>query len=96
MAAITEPLKKRARKGFRYQLEFNFASEDAKQSFLCRMEKARRFLASRGSPPLDNREVICRLLDQLDLESQTTSQAECASTDEMHTHVSPMLEHSGL
>ena len=37
MATDSEPRKKRARHGFRYQMELYFASEDAKQAFLSRM-----------------------------------------------------------
>lgn len=59
MAAISEPQKKCARNGFRYKLEFSFASQDAKKSFLSRMEKARRFLASQGPPLLDNITYSC-------------------------------------
>ena len=91
MVVVSEPRKKRARKGFRYQLEFNFASEDAKEGFLSKMEKARRFLASRGPQPLDN-----RLLDIVEETTPPTSQAERANTEDTHTHVLPILEQSGL
>ena len=56
-AALNEPRKKRARPGFRYSMELNFASEDAKRSFLLRVENAKQRLAPRGSPPQDNREL---------------------------------------
>ena len=52
MATDSEPRKKRARHGFRYQMELYSASEDAKQAFLSRMGDAKRLLASRGSLPL--------------------------------------------
>ena len=56
MATLNEPRKKRARLGYRYSMELNFASEDAKVSFMTRMESAKARLAPRGSPPLDNRD----------------------------------------
>ena len=65
MPTDSEPLKKRARHGFRYQMELNFASEDAKQAFLSRMGDAKRLLAPRGSPPPDNGEFISLLLEKV-------------------------------
>ena len=56
-------------------MELNFANDDAKFGFLPRMERAKRQLASRGLPPLDNREVISRLLDRLD-EMEPPTQSE--------------------
>ena len=82
-------------------MELNFANDDAKLGFLSRMERAKRQLASRGSPPLDNREVISRLLDRLDDIPPTGTQAESltgASSGDTQTragHAVPMLEHSG-
>ena len=75
MAACSGPPKKCSRKGIRYQMELNFANDDAKLGFLSRMESTKRQLASRESLPLDNREVISCLLDLLDVAPPTT-QAE--------------------
>ena len=81
-------------------MELNFANDDAKLGFLSRMERAKRQLASRGLPPLDNREVISRLLDRLD-DIPTRTQAEGltgASSGDTQTragHAVSMLEHSG-
>ena len=44
-------------------MELKFASEDAKVSFLSRIESAKARLALRGSQPLDNRELLSSLLD---------------------------------
>ena len=44
-ATLNEPRKKRMRVGFRYSMELNFASEDAKQSFLSRMDNAKQRFA---------------------------------------------------
>ena len=44
-------------------MELSFANNDTKLGFLSMMESAKRQLASRGSPPLNNREVVSRLLD---------------------------------
>ena len=63
MATLNEQRKKRARLGFRYTMELNFASEDSKKSFLSRVESAKQKLAPRGSPPLDSRELFSSLLD---------------------------------
>ena len=35
------PKKKRARHGFRYQMELNFDTEDAKQAFVARIDRAK-------------------------------------------------------
>ena len=63
MATLNEQRKKRARLGFRYTMELNFASEDSKKAFLSRVESAKPRLAPRGSPPLDSRELLSSLLD---------------------------------
>ena len=44
-------------------MELYFASEEA---FLSRMGDAKRLLAARGSPPLDNRELLSSLLDKVE------------------------------
>ena len=97
MAACSGPPKKRSRKGVRYQIELNFANDDAKLGFLSRMESAKRQLASRGSPPLDNHEVISRLLDLLDMALSTTHAEGLTGTSsgEPQSHALLMLEHSG-
>ena len=101
MATDSEPKKKRARHGFRYQMELYFASEDAKQAFLSRIGDAKRLLATRGSPPLDNRELICSLLDKVEA-APPTSRPESlaggngAQSQSQTVPVAPMLENSGL
>ena len=40
------PKKKRARHGFRYQMELNFNTEDAKQAFVARIDRAKHSLAA--------------------------------------------------
>ena len=63
MATLNEQRKKRARLGFRYTMELNFASEDSKKAFLSRVESAKPRRAPRGSPPLDSHELLSSLLD---------------------------------
>ena len=68
MATLNEQREKRARRGFRYTMELNFASEDSKKSFLSRVESAKQRLAPRGSPLLESRELLSSLLDLADFE----------------------------
>ena len=63
MATLNEPKKKHARLGFRYTMELNFASENAKLSFMSRVENAKARLASRGSLSLDSHKLLSLLLD---------------------------------
>ena len=63
MATLNEQRKKRARLGFRYAMELNFAGEESKKVFLSRVESAKPRLAPRGSPLLDSRELLSSLLD---------------------------------
>ena len=99
MATLSGLPKKRSRKGVQYHMELNFANDDAKLGFLSRMERAKRQLASRGSPPLDNREVISRLLDRLDEmappQAEGLTSASSGDTQNRASHAVPMLEHSG-
>ena len=92
----SESRKKRARTGFRYQMELNFDSEDAKQAFLTRIESAKCRLAPRGSRPLDSRELLHLLLDKV--EATPTPQADCLEIigDQRHNQTIPMLDNSGL
>ena len=96
MATCSESRKKRARTGFRYQMELNFDSEDAKQAFLTRIESAKCRLAPRGSRPLDSRELLHLLLDEV--EATPTPQADCLEItgDQRHNQTIPMLDNSGL
>ena len=48
MATLNETRKKYARLGFCYSTELNFTSEDAKLSFMLRLENAKARLAPRG------------------------------------------------
>ena len=63
MASLNDQRKKRARLGFSYTMELNFASEDSKKAFLSRVESTKPRLAPRGSPPLDSRVLLSSLLD---------------------------------
>lgn len=99
----SEPRKKRARHGVRYQMELYFASEDAKQAFLSRMGDAKRLLAPRGSPPLDNRELICSLLDRVEAAPPTLQDDDNhglagsgAQSQSQTVSALPMLENSGI
>ena len=99
MATRSEPPKKRARHGFRYQMDLYFASEDVKQGFLSRIESAKRRLAPRGSPPLDSRELICSLLDKLEaapFASQSDTLAGSGDLAAQTVPALPMLENSGV
>lgn len=80
-------------------MELYFASEDAKQAFLSRMGDAKRLLAPRGSPPLDNRELMCSLLDKVE-EAPPTSEDDGlagsgAQSQTQTVPALPMLENSG-
>ena len=46
-------------------MELNFDSDEGKFSFLSRLDSAKRRLA-RGPHPLDNRELLCNLLDVME------------------------------
>ena len=99
MATLDEPRKKRARHGFRYSMELNFASEDAKRSFLLRVENAKQRLAPSGSPPLDNHELLGSLLDMAEATPPTNQQATTGS--QLQSQAGPtapvtMLDNSGL
>ena len=48
MATLNEPRKKSVRLGFRYSMELNFASEDAKLSFMSRVENTKARLVPRA------------------------------------------------
>ena len=90
------PKKKRARHGFRYQMELNFDTEDVK-AFVARIDRAKRSLAAtaRGSLPLDSRELISVLLDKLEQE-QAGAVPEREDLQSDKSKVFPMLENSGL
>ncbi len=88
---------KRARHGFRYQLELKFETEEAKKTFGDKMDSAKRVLAARGSLPLDNRELLSRLLDNMEelaAEGIVTTDRVCPGSN--RSYVVPMLENSGL
>ncbi|XP_064382205.1 uncharacterized protein LOC135331087 [Halichondria panicea] len=93
------PKKKRARHGFRYQMELNFDTEDVKQAFVARIDRAKRSLAAtaRGSLPLDSRELISVLLDKLEQEQeQAGAVPEREDLQSDKSKVFPMLENSGI
>ena len=93
------PKKKRARHGFRYQMELNFDTEDVKQAFVARIDRAERSLAAtaRGSLPLDIRELISVLLDKLEQEQeQAGAVPEREDLQSDKSKVFRMLENSGL
>ncbi len=94
----SQPKKKLARHNFRFQTELSFDTKDAKQVFVPRIERAKLSLASSGSLPLDNKELISALLDNLeqtgvgpipDTERRMVTQYADKSK------VFPMLENSG-
>ena len=98
MATLNEPRKKRAQVGFRYSMELNFASEDAKQSFLSRMENTKQRFAPRGSPPLGSRELLSYLLDMAETTPPTNQPGTTGS--QLQSQVVPtapatMLDNSG-
>ncbi len=60
------------------------------------MDSAKRVLAARGSLPLDNRELLSRLLDKVEelaAAGIVTTDRVCPDSD--RSHVVPMLENSG-
>ena len=80
-------------------MELNFDTEDAKQAFVARIDRAKRSLAAtaRGSLPLDSRELISVLLDKLEQEQEQAGavpEREHLQSDK--SKVFPMLENSGL
>ena len=77
MATLNEPRKKRARLGFRYSMELSFASEDAKLSFMSRVENAKARHAPRGSLPLDSRQLLSLLLDVAEATPSTNEALLC-------------------
>ena len=100
MATLNEPRKKRAKLGYRYSMELNFASEDAKVSFMSRMESAKARFAPRGSPSLDNRDLLSSLRDMAEA---TPSNQPTGSGDQLQSQAVPrpirpvtMLDNSGL
>ena len=99
MATCSEPRKKRARHESRYQMELNFASEDTKQAFLLRVERAKQRLAPRGSPPLDNRELLSSLLEMAEA-TPPVNDVDCLTagddTQSQAVSAQPMLDNSGL
>ena len=99
MATLNEPRKKRARLGFRYSMKLNFATVDAKLSFMSRVENAKARLAPRGSPPLDSRELLSSLLDMSEATPPTNQPA--STGDQLQSQAVPtapvtMLGNSGL
>ena len=98
MVTLNEPRKKRAQVGFRYSMELNFTSEDAKQSFLSRMENAKQRFAPRSSPPLGSRELLSYLLDMAETTPPTNQPGTTGS--QLQSQVVPtapatMLDNSG-
>ena len=92
-----QPRKKRARRGVRYQMELNFDTEDAKQALLSRIDSAKRYLAPKGSSPLDSGQLLSLLLDKVDLEAASTSSlVGYQGKAQAEKHAIPMLENSGL
>ena len=99
IATLNEPKKKCARLGFRYSMELNFTSENAKLSFMSRVENAKARLAPRGSPPLDSRELLSLLLDMAEATPPTNQSA--STRDQLQSQAVPtapvtMLDNSGL
>ena len=92
-----QPRKKRARRGVRYQMELNFDTEDAKQALQSRIDSAKRYLAPKGSSPLDSGQLLSLLLDKVDLEAASTSSlVGYQEKAQAEKHAIPMLENSGL
>ena len=56
--ACVEPKARRPRRGARYQMELKFPTDDAKTSFLQRLNAAQCFLTPQGAPQLDERELL--------------------------------------
>ena len=80
-------------------MELNFDTEDVKQAFVARIDRAKRSLAAtaRGSLPLDSRELISVLLDKLEQEQeQAGAVPEREDLQSDKSKVFPMLENSGL
>ena len=94
----SEPRRKRARHGnsVRYQMDFYFASDDAKQGFLRRVDSAKSRLAPKGAAPLDSRELLSSLLDRLEA---TPPSSSATSQLDRHAQTVPslsLLDHSGV
>ena len=91
-------LPKRPRLGARLQLELSFNTEDDKQAFLTRWDRAKRFLASETSLPLGNKELLSLLLDKAEanLEGTATPSPESgADSGKDKGPAVPILDNSG-
>ena len=81
-------------------MDFFFASEDAKQGFLGRIDNAKSRLAPKGAAPLDSRELLSSLLDRLEATprdpgtTQLDSHADCQQAQTVPSL--SLLDHSGV
>lgn len=93
----TQQPKKRARRGVRFQMELNFDNEEAKKTFLSKVDSAKRNLSAPGKC-LDNGQLLSLLLDRAELEAASTSACSTSSShqEKDKKHATPMLENSGL
>ena len=88
-----QPRKKHARCGVRNKMELNFDTEDAKQALLSRIDIAKRYLAPKGSTPLDSGQLVSLLLDKVDLEAASTSSlVDYQEKAQAEKHPIPMLK----
>ena len=87
--------RKRARYGFRYQMELKFDTEDAKKVLVARIDGAKRCLAAKGSLPLDNKDLLSCFLDMA--LAGSTVPVDAGDGEDAHTTTTqPMLKNSGM
>ena len=102
MATYCELRKKRARRGFRYQMELNFTSEDDKQTFLSRMVRAKeRLTLSAAHRPWTTACYLAYYSDMAEtMPTPPTNQPDCLTTTGDQQQTVPirmtMLDNSGL
>ena len=94
MADSDTPRRKRPRIGVRYQMELNFTTSEEKQTFLERLDRAKRRL-SPGSRSYDNRELLVHLLSLVEDDSDRSSAATQTGSETSKDHPKPILECSG-
>ncbi len=78
-------------------MELNFDSQDAKQAFVAKIDRAKRSLAARGSSslPLDSRELLSALLDKLEQRGAVLERTRVDIQSDK-AKVFPTLDNSGL
>ena len=93
------PKKKQPRVGSRYQLEISFPDEEARQDFMSRLDKAKRWLSrssSSSSRHIGNYGMMISFLDRLDKEMSDECSSSSSHTPHASIAVKPMLKNSGI